>query len=122
MDKTLPSLLKRNMKMLMDKDYHITPTDVRYLDKDVVATVMIDTGEFAGVEYHYGSIHVNEEENPDGTLTMGFDYDIISEEHKHLKGDEQFESTIGVVLNDILMKSLEAAERKYKDELGTKNP
>jgi hypothetical protein len=108
--------------MQMNEDYHITATDVRYLDKDVVATVKIDTGEFTGVEYHYGAIHVNEEENPDGTLTMGFDYDIISEEHKDLKGNEQFESTLGVILNDILMKSLEAAERKYKDELGTKNP
>jgi hypothetical protein len=108
--------------MLMDKDYHITETDVRYREKDVVATVVIDTGEFAGVEYHYGAIHVNEEENPDGTLTMGFDYEIISEENKHLQGNEAFESTLGVILNNILLKSLEAAERKYKDEIGTKNP
>lgn len=107
--------------MLMDKDYHVTETDVRYREKDVVATVVIDTGEFAGIEFHFGAIHVNEEENPDGTLTMGFDYEIISEENKHLQGVEAFEATLGVILHDILLKSLEAAERKYKDELGTKN-
>lgn len=107
--------------MLMDKDYHITEADVRYLDKDVVATVKIDTGEFAGVEYHYGSISVPEEENEDKTMTISFNYDIITEQHKSLTGNEKFEETLGIILNDIIYKALESAERRYKDELGTKN-
>lgn len=106
--------------MKMNNDYIITETDVRYRDLDVVATVKIIDGEFKDVEFHFGSINIPEEENADGTLTMSFDYDIISE-HKELKDNETFESTLGRILNDILMQSLVEAEKRYNNELGKKD-
>jgi hypothetical protein len=104
----------------MNKDYMITETDVRYRDLDVVATVKILAGDFKDVEFHFGSINIPEEENADGTLTMSFDYDIISE-HKELKDNETFESILGRILNDILMQSLVEAEKRYNNELGKKD-
>lgn len=106
--------------MKMNQDYMITETNVRYRELDVVATVKILAGEYKDVEFHFGSIHIPEEENADGTLTMSFDYDIISE-HKDLKDNNAFESTLGQILNDILMQSLVEAEKRYNNELGKKD-
>jgi hypothetical protein len=106
--------------MQANKDYKITDTDVRYRDLDVVATVKILAGDYKDVEFHFGSIHIPEEENADGTLTMSFDYDIISD-HKELKENETFETTLGEILNDILMQSLIEAEKRYNNELGKKD-
>ncbi len=111
---------RKNIFMKMNKDYMITETDVRYRDLDVVATVKILAGDFKDVEFHFGSINIPEEENADGTLTMSFDYDIISE-HKELKDNETFESILGRILNDILMQSLVEAEKRYNNELGKKD-
>jgi hypothetical protein len=101
--------------MKINHDFIITDTDVRYRELDVVATVKIITGEFKDVEFHFGSIHVPEEENSDGTFTLSFDYDIISD-HTNLKDNQIFEATLGEILNNILHHSLEEAERRYKNE------
>jgi len=106
--------------MQINHDFIITDTDVRYRDLDVVATVKILTDEFKDVEFHFGSIHIPEEENSDGTLSMSFDYDIISE-HKHFKGNEVFENSLGQILNNILLHSLEEAEKRYKNESRKEN-
>ena len=100
--------------MKINKTYEITHSDIRYKDKDVVATIKITAGDFKDTVFA-------EEENPDGTYSIGFNYDIISEEHKALQGTENFEAYLGEILNDLLRHSLEEAERKYKYELGTKN-
>lgn len=107
--------------MRIDKDYIVTSTDVRYRDLDVVATIKIIDGDYKDTEFHYGSINVAEEENPDGTLTLSFEYDIISEEHKHLRGVDAFEATLGKIMNDLLTVSLNEAEKRYKDELRAEN-
>jgi hypothetical protein len=106
--------------MQINRDFIITDTDVRYRDLDVVATVKILTDEFKDVEFHFGSINISEEENADGTLTMSFDYDIISD-HKQLKGNEAFEESLGTILNSILLHSLEEAEKRYNNESRKEN-
>ena len=107
--------------MKIEETYVITENDIKYKDKDVIACVKIKTGEFKDVEFHFGEINFAEEENPDGTYSIGFNYDIISEEHKALQGNNAFESQLGEILNDLLRHALDEAEKRYKNELGTKN-
>ncbi len=107
--------------MKIEETYEITKSDIRYKNKDVVATIRITAGEFKDTIFHFGEINFAEEENPDGTYSIGFNYDIISEEHKALQGIENFEAYLGEILNDLLRHSLEEAEKRYKNELGTKN-
>ena len=107
--------------MKIDEDFELTQNDIKYKDKDVIACVKIKTGEFKDVEFHFGEINFAEEENPDGTYSIGFNYDIISEEHKALQGNNAFEAHLGEILNDLLRHALDEAEKRYKNELGTKN-
>ena len=113
--------------MKIEETYEVTKDDIRYKDKDVVATIRITAGDFKDVVFHFGEITFADEENSDGTYSIGFNYDIISEEHKELQGTENFESHLGEILNDLLRHSLDAAEsllrsrERYKNELGTKN-
>jgi len=107
--------------MKIEETYEITESDIRYKDKDVVATIKITQGDFKDTVFHFGEINFAEEENPDGTYSIGFNYDIISEEHKALQGTENFEARLGEILNDLLKHALDEAEKRYKNELGTKD-
>ena len=107
--------------MLIDIDYVITKDDIKYKDKDVVAAIEIMTGDFAGVKFYFGELNFAEEENPDGTYSISFNYDIIDEEHAALRGEEEFEVTLGNILNDLLRHTLSMAEQRYNDESGKEN-
>ena len=107
--------------MKIEDTYVITESDIRYKDKDVVATIKITQGDFKDTVFHFGEINFADEENSDGTYSIGFNYDIISEEHKALQGNNAFESQLGEILNDLLRHALDEAEKRYKNELGTKN-
>lgn len=106
--------------MKMHEDYIVTANDVMYKDKDVVATIKIINGYYKDVEFHFGEVHVNEDEQ-NGTCTLSFNYDIISEQHKVLEKDVDFEVVVKNIMNDILLESLNAAEERYKNELREKN-
>jgi hypothetical protein len=112
-------LRKKNMKM--SKDYRVTETDIKYKDKDTVATIKILTGDYAGIEFNFGEISFGDEENSNGTFTISFNYDILPEEYKNLQNDENFEKVVGTILNDLLLESINAAEKRYKDELRAEN-
>ena len=105
--------------MKIYEDYILSEREVRYKDKDALAAVKIIKGQYENVEFNFGEIHVdeNEEEN---TCTMRFNYDILSD-HKELDGNKEFEVVLGEIMNDILMESLNAAEEKYKNELRAEN-
>ena len=107
--------------MKIEETYVITESDIRYKDKDVVATIKITQGDFKDTVFHFGEINFADEENSDGTYSIGFNYDIISEEHKALQGNNAFESQLGEILNDLLRHALDEAEKRYKNELGTKD-
>ena len=102
--------------MKINKNYEITDNDIRYKDKDVVATIKITAGDFKDTVFNFGEINFAEEENSDGTYSIGFNYDIIDEEHKALQGNSDFEALLGEILNDLLRTSLEEAEKRYKNE------
>jgi hypothetical protein len=105
--------------MKMNEDYVVTDNDVKYKDKDVVATLKILKGPFEGVEFHFGEINVTEDE-ANGHCYLSFNYDIISD-HQHLEKTEDFENTLEVIMNDVLLESLKSAEEKYNNELREKN-
>ena len=63
--------------MKINETYQLTERDIRYKDKDVVATIKIVSGDYEGVEFHFGELSFSEEENSDGTYTMSFNYDIL---------------------------------------------
>jgi len=107
--------------MKIEETYEIAESDIKYKDKDVVATIKITAGDFKDTVFHFGEINFAEEENPDGTYSIGFNYDIISEEHQALKGNDTFEAYLGEVLNNLLKHALDEAEKRYKNELGTEN-
>jgi len=107
--------------MLIDLDYMVTSEDVKYKDNDVVATIEILTGDFAGVKFYFGELNFAEKENDDGTYSINFNYDIIDEEHNSLLGKEEFESTLSDILNDLLRHTLSMAEQRYNDETGKEN-
>lgn len=104
--------------MIMNEDYEITESQFSYKEENDLFGVRLTKGEFAGVEYTYGTINVADKENSDGTYSISFDYNIRGQdtitEDKMKK--ERFEKVIGDVLNSVLMHTLEAAKEKYDNE------
>jgi hypothetical protein len=107
--------------MQIDIDYTVTQEDVKYKDKDIVAAIEILTGDFAGVRFYFGELNFAEEENPDGTFSISFNYDIIGEENASLRDTENFEVVLSDILNDLLRHSLDMAEKRYNNESGKEN-
>lgn len=107
--------------MLIDIDYTVTQEDIKYKDKDVVAAIEILKGDFASVKFYFGELNFAEEENPDGTFSISFNYDIIGEENEWLRGKEEFEVVLGHILNDLLRHSLDMAQQRYDNESGKEN-
>ncbi len=101
--------------MKMNEDYRITDATYTYKAEDDLFGVELLTGEFAGIKYTYGTINVADKENPDGTYSISFDYDIregkVEDEAK-----ERLETTIGEVLNSVLLNSLEEAYQRHQNE------
>ena len=65
--------------------------------------IKILEGKFKGIIYKYGKVGFAKDENPDGTLPMKFDYDIIFNPHETNIDKQDFIYYIG----DILIEQLE---------------
>ena len=75
---------------------------------DDFTCIKIVEGKFENVIYKYGKVEFAKDENPDGTLPMKFDYDILSNPNKADIDSKEFIDYIG----DILMEQL---EKQIKD-------
>ena len=75
---------------------------------DDFTCIKIVEGKFENVIYKYGKVGFAKDENPDGTLPMKFDYDILSNPNKADIDSKDFIDYIG----DILMEQL---EKQIKD-------
>ena len=75
---------------------------------DDFTCIKIVDGKFENVIYKYGKVGFAKDENPDGTLPMKFDYDILSNPNKADIDSKEFIDYIG----DILMEQL---EKQIKD-------
>ena len=63
--------------------------------------------KYDGVIYKYGKVGFGKDENPDGTLPMIFDYDIIRNPNNIDLGDEkEFINYIGDILLELMEKQL----------------
>ena len=77
-------------------------------DGDDFTCIKIIEGKYENVIYKYGKVGFGKDENPDGTLPMKFDYDIVSNPNKADIDSKDFVDFIG----DILMEQL---EKQVKD-------
>lgn len=89
------------------------------LIKDPKATVPIEllTGPYKGVVYNYTEVAVKEME--DGTAKMQFSYDLHQMgEHTEtsLRRDQMFTQHIGLVLNRLILETVDAEETVKEDE------
>ena len=100
------SFWKKKMKPQYNVDYVLIDSD------DGTKTgVGIQTGEFAGVLYHYGKVRLSEE---DDFARMTFSYTIVSSPRipiDDLIQDENFHTFIGDILTEILMNQERANEK-----------
>jgi hypothetical protein len=97
--------------MKIGEDYRITDKLYTYKKEHDLASIEILTGVYEGVEFTFGSIHVNESiENNEATIS--FDYTVHNDEK--LEGDKDFEVVLGEIMNSLLQHSLEEAEKEYE--------
>lgn len=104
--------------LVMNEDYEIAEKTYSYKGKDDLFAVLLKHEPFNGIVYTYGTIDVADEENPDGTFSISFDYEIregkdrVTEENK-----TEFEKHISDVLESVIINSLELAEERYNNEV-----
>lgn len=109
--------------MKLDVDFQISHKDYGFKTKDDLASIKILTGPFIDTEFTFNVITLAEEENPDGTMSISFDY-TIHESKEPIVEDilSKFEIVLGDVLNSILTNALHEAEKRYKNESREENP
>jgi hypothetical protein len=97
---------KKKMRPQYNVDYVLIDSD------DGTKTgVGIQTGEFAGVLYHYGKVRLSEE---DDFARMTFSYTIVSSPKipiDDLIQDKNFHTFIGDILTEILLNQERANEK-----------
>ena len=72
-------------------------------------------GKYKGIIYKYGNVGFAKDENPDGTLPMKFDYDIIFNPHEETSIDKQeFIDYIGDILVEQLEKQIQGGKVVYE--------
>lgn len=109
--------------LVMSEDYEVSDKTYSYKDKDDLFAVKLLKGKYSDIVYTYGTIDVADEENPDGSFSISFDYEIregkdrVTEENKL-----EFEKHISDVLESVIIHSLELAEERYNNEVRNEDP
>ena len=65
---------------------------------------------YKGVIFKYGKVGFGKDENPDGTRSMKFDYDILFNPHETDLDNKEFIDYIGDMLIDFLDEKLKKGE------------
>jgi len=65
---------------------------------------------YKGVIFKYGKVGFSENENPDGTRSMKFDYDILFNPHETDLDNKEFIDYIGDMLIEFLDEKLKKGE------------
>jgi len=65
---------------------------------------------YKGVIFKYGKVGFGEDENPDGTRSMKFDYDILFNPHEMDLDNKEFIDYIGDMLVEFLDEKLKKGE------------
>jgi len=76
-------------------------------EEDDFTCLKLTSKEYDGIIYKYGKVGFGKEENPDGTLPMIFDYDILKNPNNIDLGDEKkFVDHIGDILLELMEKQI----------------
>jgi hypothetical protein len=97
--------------MKMNEDYRVLDTHHSYKETDDIATIEITTGDFKDTHFTFGTVVIDENEE-DHTCTLSFDYTVHNNDE--LQKNKDFELVLEKIMNDILMNSLEEAEREHE--------
>jgi len=77
-------------------------------DGDDFTCIKLLEEKYEGVIYKYGNVRFGDKENPDGTLPMMFDYDILrNPNNKDVADDEDFMEYIGDILIELMEKQIQ---------------
>lgn len=95
----------------MNEDYKVLDIHQSYIEKDDIATIEILTGDFKDTQFTFGTVKVNEDEDNE-IATLSFDYTVHNNDK--LQKNEDFELVLEKIMNNILIESLEQAEREYE--------
>lgn len=98
--------------MILEKDY-------RFRDDIKSDTVPIEllTEKYKGVIIRYNKVSIHEMENDQAKLK--FEYDILetgNNTETTLRKDHLFENFIGLILNNLILDSLEASENEIRED------
>ena len=81
---------------------------------DDFSCVKLLEGKYKGIIYKYGKVGFAKDENPDGTLPMKFDYDIIFNPHETNIDKQEFIDYIGYILIEQLEKQVSECTAVYE--------
>lgn len=110
---------KKSLEWHKDFDFDFTYDNE---NKSNLVAIKILTGKYAGVVFRYvDSIQVADKENPDGSLSITFECDILEPlkfDKAKLKGNKKFEKIVGDILISIIMsQAVETVAKEIeKDE------
>ena len=102
------------------KDYYSLVPDPDNPDADYWC-IRFEQGEYEGVVYKYGDIGFKTQVNPDGTLSVNFEYDILyvpDELREKEFADEkkyEFENFIGNIMMQMVQEDLDKNEETLED-------
>ncbi len=74
----------------------------------------IISGKFQGCVFNFDEVKFGEEENPDGTYTMHFEYNIVNEFKLEDSDKDEFNKFLGDTLVNILEEQIAKSEVVYK--------
>ena len=100
----------------MNKQKNNSPTvqtNKRYIfveGKDENTCIKLVGEQFTDVIYKYGKVGFGKDENPDGTRSMKFDYDILFNPHETDLDNKEFIDYIGDMLIEFLDDKLKKGE------------
>ena len=77
---------------------------------DAFSCIKLLQPPYKGVIFKYGKVGFSENENPDGTRSMKFDYDILFNPHETDLDNKEFIDYIGDMLIEFLDEKLKKGE------------
>ena len=104
--------MEMNRALIKDKEFYRLVPDPSSPD-DEYYCIELTQGEYKGLVYKYGDVHVNRELNEDGTLPVKFEYDIVYVPEDLLKKEfedekkHEFENFIGNIMMEMIQEQLE---------------
>jgi hypothetical protein len=109
-------LLERKNEQILGIDFEFIINE-EYAEQINSAPILIKTGDFKDVVYHYSNVKL-EKEATDGSGILEFGYSILKGDEEQLITNLDFQTNIGDILLSMIMASTEETEDNNFD---TKN-